>query len=318
MASYSYLPTSESPQVAVEAPSNEIAATSNAAALESISDLGGMYGGSLLQDLLDGGWSGVEPSGPDNGWDGGERDTGNDRGGERDTGNDRGPGGDTPLLDQRDNDFVNGASGDAQCQTTAITMVLIAKMGEQAVIDRSKELAAPMPSQYEQPEEMVDYVAQIRGISQTGGATTSQLFELYLGKAGVKVEDCSWQEWSSNREKLEVPTSTPFVCSTDSTSSGHVVTAVAVLSDGVIINDPYGVNLGQRDNYVRHQESAAGQNVPEWRFRFNDRLRRAFAAGETRSDWGESNFYTWDEVEGPLNIGKWVHDNDKGIDDVRA
>ena len=89
------------------------------------------------------------------------------------------------------------------------------------------------------------------------------------------------------------------------------MTLVAVLGAGVLVHDPYGANLGAPGAYLKNGQTRDGDGdgkadrvVPAHRFSANPALAQA-PAGEERSDWGQHNFFTWDEVEA-LKIGKWT------------
>jgi hypothetical protein len=98
----------------------------------------------------------------------------------------------------------------------------------------------------------------------------------------------------------------------------HIVMLVGVDDDGVRINDPYGMRLEpgapglSQSGYLRNgvaataEARAANRDLAMRRTRSNPALQAAFgddARGEL-SNWGENNFYTWDEVA-TFQIGLW-------------
>lgn len=96
-------------------------------------------------------------------------------------------------------------------------------------------------------------------------------------------------------------------------TSGHIVMLVDVLSDGVIINDPFGARLKKKylangtkakEAKKRVEDEDEGASV---RFRENPtplQWARTADAEEVNQMLGDNNFFTWAEVE-TWQIGIW-------------
>jgi hypothetical protein len=100
-------------------------------------------------------------------------------------------------------------------------------------------------------------------------------------------------------------------------TGGHVVVLTGVEKDGIRINDPYGMNLGEQGVYVRNNEKPSRKSGEYFttyasqirvRLSFNDELKAIAGDPERRKqaipNWGENNFFTWDEVAA-MRIGNW-------------
>jgi len=115
---------------------------------------------------------------------------------------------------------------------------------------------------------------------------------------------------------------------------GHVVALKGIRTDGILANDPNGINIGSQGRYVlngelitKHVPLAMGDrhSVVKSRLTYNQdilgELMMHMADIETTRLWegdkavkdidtacshelGEDNFYTWDEVK-RFSIGKW-------------
>ena len=103
------------------------------------------------------------------------------------------------------------------------------------------------------------------------------------------------------QEVIEAIKTLPAVVGTDATSRGHTMTLLGVLSSGVVVNDPNGA-CRMKSQYL--ENGSSGLAPPEHRWSMNASLAGADPKTEERTDWGETNFFTWDEVE-TLQIGKW-------------
>ncbi|MEL6349105.1 MAG: hypothetical protein AAFV53_38730 [Myxococcota bacterium] len=102
-------------------------------------------------------------------------------------------------------------------------------------------------------------------------------------------------------------------------TGGHIVLLADILSNGIVINDPYGMRMP--GGYVKNGKAAskyyldriadAGGTYGE-RLSQNDRLKdqvdaiiQDSAASKFPDNLGEQNFYSWKEVR-EYAIGKWV------------
>ena len=107
-------------------------------------------------------------------------------------------------------------------------------------------------------------------------------------------------------------------------TSGHIVLFAQALSDGILINDPYGALLkeagasnyltnGQDKNTAAKQIKAAGDQVIKDRLKQNRVALKSLmsvispenkVAAKVPQNIGELNFYTWSEIK-KFTIGKW-------------
>jgi hypothetical protein len=126
---------------------------------------------------------------------------------------------------------------------------------------------------------------------------------------GIASDNQSWQftapQYGSLREYLEahirpqIETGTLFSMSTKLTG-GHFVTFVNVLDDGVVLHDPYGARApsGHVLNGSKPgNRSEVEVDALERRFRFNPELLETLRDNSPMSNWGERNFFDWEEVE---------------------
>jgi len=94
------------------------------------------------------------------------------------------------------------------------------------------------------------------------------------------------------------------------TSSGHVVSIIAADASGIVINDPYGLYV-ETGYYLRNGEAprselgTSGVEVLKRRAQLRSDVPLAYEKGAALGNWGESNSYTWAEVE-LVKIGKWL------------
>lgn len=105
------------------------------------------------------------------------------------------------------------------------------------------------------------------------------------------------------------------------TSAGHIVKLHAVLSDGVVIDDPNGCVLESQGAYLRNGgavNSVVAKRINDHsklldeRLKENPKLRQELielataGKGKLPPNTGKQNFYTWAEV-GTYKIGKWAN-----------
>lgn len=135
-------------------------------------------------------------------------------------------------------------------------------------------------------------------------------------RASKETEATTSPEYFQTKLKPELAAGGAVMLSTDLSGQGHIVLLVGVEEDGVRINDPYGMNAGSQSKYVRNNikpehpkyfEDFAAQIAT--RLKFNPDLQSIVAdeghrAERVLANWGENNFFTWNEVTA-LNIGKW-------------
>ncbi len=118
--------------------------------------------------------------------------------------------------------------------------------------------------------------------------------------------------------KLEV--GEEIILSTNLTG-GHIVYLESVTEEGVIIEDPYGLNIGKKSVYLRNgydskhyrMKSAladlSNSKIDE-RLKYNPSVKKHLKkikkdeVGIFSQKLGEKNFYKWAEVK-EFNIGKW-------------
>ncbi|MBE9571710.1 MAG: DUF4157 domain-containing protein, partial [Proteobacteria bacterium] len=101
-------------------------------------------------------------------------------------------------------------------------------------------------------------------------------------------------------------------------TGGHIVLLVDVLDNGVLINDPYGMLLAKKGNYIKNGSSTKSSRlrqikkhneIVKLRLKYNrgllDKLQEPESLGKTfPNNMGERNFYSWAEVK-KYQIGKW-------------
>ncbi len=100
-------------------------------------------------------------------------------------------------------------------------------------------------------------------------------------------------------------------------TGGHIVLLAQVLDDGILINDPYGMLVNKRGDYVRNGSATKPATKRftkdaakiEHRLSHNQDLWTKLQDKEKLEaslpqNLGERNFYDWDEVKA-YSIGKW-------------
>lgn len=102
-------------------------------------------------------------------------------------------------------------------------------------------------------------------------------------------------------------------------TGGHVVNLVKVVDDGLIINDPYGLILGEKGKYVKNgskvsdnkQKISSNMAVIEKRLKYNSALLSQTKSYLTSTEkfiphnMGENVFVDWDDVK-TFSIFRWL------------
>jgi hypothetical protein len=150
-------------------------------------------------------------------------------------------------------------------------------------------------------------------VGKTGAAAYDELKD--DGKGNITHDTTSAAYYQTLKPKLAAGAA--IMLSTRLTG-GHIILLVGVDDDGITVNDPYGTKLGgpasTNAGYILNGHAAKtaditdnGKNIAV-RFKHNPKLL-GIAGDETarktpQLDWGERNFFTFDEVD-TYDIGKW-------------
>jgi hypothetical protein len=98
-------------------------------------------------------------------------------------------------------------------------------------------------------------------------------------------------------------------------TSGHIILLVDIMSDGIVVHDPYGVRVV--NGYIKNGEKVSSKkrwvegatDELETRFKHNPTgladLQASLTGTMLPGDMGAFNFYTWDQIK-KWSIGKWV------------
>ncbi len=246
-----------------------------------------------------------------------------------------------PYLNQRDNETermwdteTGEKNGDAQCTPTSTAMVLLGLLGEEGFRNQARaafeQRGQPMDPGWfleNTPEHVVwEYVylrdraawCALLGVSakdftlplHTSGPVMRVVIEEIAG-APARFDDQGRLDPSRCKAALEALPSLPSVVGTNMTGSGHTVVVKGVFGGGVLVQDPYGAYC--EGAHLKNGET--GSPPPPHRWEFNPKLQAVDPTVEAREDWGEDNFFTWDEVTA-LGIGKWVAGLVQDTDDV--
>lgn len=100
-------------------------------------------------------------------------------------------------------------------------------------------------------------------------------------------------------------------------TGGHIVLLVDIVEDGIIINDPYGLILSKKSEYLingalkkwMQRKILNNSDIIVRRLKYNQellgKLQKPESLGDTLpQNMGERNFFSWEEVE-KYAIGKW-------------
>ncbi|MTI19463.1 hypothetical protein E1176_00365 [Fulvivirga sp. RKSG066] len=106
-------------------------------------------------------------------------------------------------------------------------------------------------------------------------------------------------------------------------TGGHIIYLQEVKDDGLVVQDPYGLNIGEKGKYLINsyniEESSKIQNrlksltdakIDE-RLMYNKNVKNIVKEkkkkpqGQLPENCGEMNFYNWEEVK-KFEIGKWT------------
>ena len=250
-----------------------------------------------------------------------------------------------PYLNQRDN---KAGSGAVLCSVTSQAMQLIALYGStEAVNRRAIELTVehggtPREDLTQTEDLLKHFYKTLRDTGYWKKLNPKWLKSVhrYFGDAYDKSGYCHVHVMelfglrSVNKSRLNVKgfelrsellkavakpaldRGDAIVLSTGLTGAGHMVLLVDVLSDGVLLNDPYGAKLPWRKApYLKNGARPKKPDTPEHlreRFKHNPTLHQACIDRETRANWGERVFYNWTEVDKLFKIGTNVNITGKG------
>jgi len=145
-------------------------------------------------------------------------------------------------------------------------------------------------------------VCQTHVLSMYKGITSSNVSRLASKRATI-------QEFLEKDIKPEMDKGVTYAMSTLLTS-GHFVTLIKVLPDGILIHDPYGAktSAGHLKNGRKAKERSLNKgSLAELKVRFRENPALLTAIDDPQSElpnWGESNYFTWPEVE-KWKIGGW-------------
>jgi len=219
---------------------------------------------------------------------------------------------DVTYQNQLDNDPIlnmhnESKAGSTQCTPTSTAMMILSKMSVKEMHDKTVEILrteghAPLPSNLDLPGEWVAWVLRERNQEFGHYDPNAQLVEDYTSCSTSTSLGDPVQNIKSIKEF-------PAVAITDLTYvKGHSITILEVRGDGIVVNDPYGAKttgMGSDSNHyvkngsIHDPESYPGNTgtmPPVERWQLRPDLTKAFENHESRSDWGEYNFFTWDEV----------------------
>lgn len=237
-------------------------------------------------------------------------------------GEETGGGKEDPYLDQNDNETEivgdgagEGSSkgGSSQCVPTSTAMVISAELGidgmqrvaEGLWADRGKPVA-PGTFSDATPEHLVWEYTYLRTEEQwreiVGHEFSCEIHKYSSVMAHILEEflDRPASVLPSGVDGLKQIEHFPVVASTNLTGSGHVVVVTEVSDTGVRVDDPYGAKT--EDGYLVNGKS--GEAPPAHRWAENPALQ-GVDTSKPRSDWGNDNLFTWEEVEA-WDIGKWI------------
>ena len=252
-------------------------------------------------------------------------------------------GGKPAYLSQRDNDSDYG-SGDVQCSPTSFTMQLINvyKGDAEAVKTRARAILTERgaKSDYDQAEDLIIEILQTTdwkaataqkpsffwdpknwaawaaktygGIYYKDPNAQQYVASLFDGVTNTKSETHSqlytYKDWAPIIDALNKGAA--VTAQGAFTSAGHVVSIISADASGIVINDPYGLYV-EAGYYLRNGEAArvslgaSGMSVLQRRAQLRSDVVPAYEGDKALPNWGESNFYNWDEVAS-VQIGKWL------------
>ncbi|NCG19486.1 MAG: hypothetical protein GWP91_10810 [Rhodobacterales bacterium] len=237
-----------------------------------------------------------------------------------------------PYLSQRDNeteqvwdDSEPGrlVAGDAQCTPTATATALLGMLGDEGFRTRAETLfderSQPMgPDWYltSSPEHIIWTYIYLRTWDEWGaalpeidtltvephksGMVQQFVLEEYAQASGTFNQQPVLNGSQTCQEAIEAIVQFPAVIGTLLTT-GHSVVLTAVLSDGIIVHDPFGARGAQ----IHLKNGETGEAPPDHRWRYNNSFTDVDTTEEVRSDWGQDNFFNWAEVA-QWSIGKWT------------
>jgi ribosomal protein L33 len=258
------------------------------------------------------------------------------------------------YTSQRDNTFddtdvyttyTDRVYGDNMCNVTSLTMQLKKlfpsdeKLKSAAIkLLKDKGYSGSEESLHDQQTEDVilrifkqlgeEYFKKEVGIKPGSGYPPHQyakglnhvgaMFSDYVGDTDTKYS--VYNKQSYNKElKPELDKGSAILVSTYLTA-GHIVYLKAILDDGIVIHDPYGMRLP--DRYIKNSSQISKKDkirikkyktVIKRRTKhkniFNESIDALTANGDKEkfsSRLGESNFYNWKEVK-KYSIGRWIN-----------
>lgn len=238
------------------------------------------------------------------------------------------------YLDQRDNPVL----GDSTCNVTTLAMQLSSIAG----------------GDVSRVQYMAYTILKEKGMNMSASTALEELLRQLCIKVGggeqVKLGDSYYNAWtvawvldgvSELFKELVSKTETVYpeltqagynaqivpamqqgaeiMVSNKLTSSGHIAFLLAVRSDGIIINDPYGM-MAQDKKYIRNGDPVSSHAAKykdyattiATRLKYNPELKKeldtlfASNTGTLPRKLGAKNFYTWAEVA-TYSIGKWAN-----------
>jgi hypothetical protein len=157
-------------------------------------------------------------------------------------------------------------------------------------------------------------------LTEMGKLIVSDLETVYVRRPPMKQSEDNIKQHFIEEVKPKVDSGAGIIASTYLTG-GHIVYLQDVHNDGIVIQDPYGLNMGEKSDYLKNSAQIGEtekqrldqelDGVIKERLKFRSELLKELeqihekGSGNIPGNVGEYNFYNWSEVKS-LEIGRWM------------